>query len=111
VADDVLGGFFAINGGAFDAQPGHVCYLAPDTHEWESLGVGHSEFVLWLLHGDLATFYEGRRWEGWEAEVASLLGDMAFSIYPFLSAGEMPMHDRSRRPVPIEELYRMFAGE
>ena len=59
VADDVLGGFFAINGGAFDAEPGLVCYFTPDSLEWESLEIPHSEFVMWLLSGDLAKFYEG----------------------------------------------------
>ena len=107
VADDVLGGFFAINGGAFAAEPGHVCYLAPDTLEWESLGIPHSQFVMWLLGGDLAKFYEGNRWAGWQEEVEALSGDMAYSFYPFLSAEAESIDARSRMPVPIEELYRL----
>ncbi len=35
VADDVVGGFFALNGGAFAGQVGNIFYLAPDTLEWE----------------------------------------------------------------------------
>jgi hypothetical protein len=107
VADDVLGGFFAINGGAFAAEPGHVCYWAPDTLAWESLGIPHSQFVLWLLEGDLARFYEGSRWDGWQTEVGALSGDMACSFYPFLFAEAASIDARSRMPVPIEELYRL----
>lgn len=32
-ADDVLGGFFAINGGAFRGKAGNVFYYAPDSGE------------------------------------------------------------------------------
>lgn len=35
VADDVLGGFFAINGGAFAGEAGNVFYYAPGSGEWE----------------------------------------------------------------------------
>jgi hypothetical protein len=112
VADDVLGGFFAINGGgAFAAEPGLVCYFTPDTLEWESLEIPHSEFVMWLLSGDQAKFYEGFRWDGWQAEVGALSGDMAYSFYPFLSAKADSIEDRSRMPVPIEELYRLHVDE
>src|SRR5690348_16806462 len=31
VAFDVVGGFYAINGGGLPGEPGEVCYLAPDT--------------------------------------------------------------------------------
>ncbi len=33
VADDVSGGFFAINGGAFDGKAGNIFYYAPDSGE------------------------------------------------------------------------------
>jgi hypothetical protein len=107
VADDVLGGFFAINGGAFDAAPGHVCYLPPDTLEWESLGRGHSDFIHWLLNGDLGGFYADFRWSGWRTEVERLSGDMAYSFYPLLFVGA-ELESRSRRAVPVEELYRLY---
>lgn len=35
VADDILGGFFAINGDAFDRKAGNIFYYAPDSGEWE----------------------------------------------------------------------------
>lgn len=104
VADDVLGGLFALNGGAFAGRLGDVHYFAPDTLAWESLDRGYSDFLAWLLQADLARFYDGQRWPGWEAEVASLATDHALSIYPPLWAQGPSVAQRSRKPVPLDEL-------
>ncbi len=110
VADDVLGGFFALNSGRF-APSGHsVWYFAPDTLEWEDLGMGYSDFLVWCMSGDLETFYTPYRWPGWAAEVRTLRGDEAFGIYPFLIAAGPPISERHRRPVPVEELFRLHVG-
>lgn len=37
IADDVMGGFFALNGGLLNGEVGNIFYLAPDTLEWEDL--------------------------------------------------------------------------
>ncbi len=110
VADDALGGFFAIDGGAFSGPPGHVHYLAPDSLRWEDLGRGYSAFVQFLLEGDLAKFYEGQRWKGWKKDLEHLAGDRAYSVYPFLWAKEGGSIDqRSRKDVPVEELWTLHA--
>ena len=67
-ADDAVGGFFAINGDAFDGPHGDVWYLAPVTLAWETCGMGYAD------------------------------------------RGE-PIARRSRRPVPIEELWGLHAVE
>jgi hypothetical protein len=107
VADDVIGGSFAINGGGLPGTPGHVHYFAPDLLEWESLERGYSDFLSWALSGDLAKFYEGHRWLGWSADAERLGGDQAFSIYPFLWAEGPPIGERSRRAVPMAELFQL----
>jgi hypothetical protein len=86
VADDVVGGFFAINGGALDGKTVEVFHLAPDTLRWESLECGYTDFLAFVLSPALAKFYESSRWPGWQSEVATLGGDQAFMIYPFLCA-------------------------
>lgn len=105
VADDVIGGSFAINGGALEGLPGHVHYFAPDRLGWESLEWGYSDFLQWTLRGDLNTFYEGQRWRQWSADVSGLAGDQAFSIYPPLWAEGPPVEERSRKAVPMAELF------
>jgi hypothetical protein len=108
VADDVLGGHFALNGGQFPGAVGTVFYFAPDTLEWESLERGFTDFITFLLEGDLATFYADRRWPGWQDEVAALPGDNGFSIYPPLWAAEGgPIAERDRRAVPMAELIHL----
>ncbi len=111
VGDDAVGGFFAIDGGGLGLTRGHVCYFAPDTLRWEGLGVGYTDWVRWLCLGDLARFYATARWTGWEDEVRALDGARAFSIYPFLCADGPPVGERSRRAVPVEELWGLHVME
>lgn len=111
VGDDAVGGFFAVNGDGLPGPAGNVFYLAPDTLEWEDLELGYSAWLRWTLSGDLAGFYESFRWDGWRGEVSELSGDRAFSIIPFLFTEGPPVGERSRRPVPIEELWGLYAIE
>ncbi|KEQ23197.1 DUF2625 family protein [Paenibacillus tyrfis] len=108
IADDVVGGFFALNGGAFEGKPGDVFYFAPDTLEWESLDMGFSDFLYWTCFGDVQKFYETFRWEGWAEEMRPIDGNQGVLIYPFLWADGGPVTDRARSVVPIEELWKIF---
>ena len=93
VADDVLGGFFAINGGGLPGNPGDMVYLPPDTLQWEPMAMGHSTFVDWTLTGRLDELYLSHRWDGWERE---------------LWAEGPAIGERTREPVPIEEIWRLW---
>lgn len=104
VAYDVLGGFFAIDGGALGEGKGHAYYLAPDTLSWEKLTDGYSQLLGFFLQGDLAGFYEELRWPGWEAEVKKLSPDRGFHHHPPLFAELEPGTTRSRKDVPMTEL-------
>src|SRR3954466_2697501 len=61
VAYDVLGGKFAIDGGALAGTPGEVCYFGPDTLSWTPIGGGHTSFVHWVLEGGTVEFYADLR--------------------------------------------------
>lgn len=110
VANDAVGGFFAINGGAFGGNPGAVHYFAPDICDWESLEVGYSDWLSWLCTGDLELFYTGARWASWREDVRQLQPERAWSTYPPLWAEAGP-NGRSRRTVPVEELWSLYVGE
>lgn len=105
VADDVIGGFFAINGGGLPGEPGNVFYLAPDSLDWEDMSVGYTDFLQWALSPGLGAFYAGMRWPHWQDEVAKVAGDQALSVYPFLWAEGPAIEHRSRRAVAVEEIY------
>jgi uncharacterized protein DUF2625 len=105
VADDVVGGFFAIDGGGISGSPGSVHYFAPDSLDWQNLNLSYSDFIQFALSGDIDRFYRDSRWSGWRDEVSDLPGDRALSVYPFLWAKGPPIAERSRRSVPIAELW------
>jgi len=106
VAFDVVGGFFAINAGAFPGELGDIFYFAPNTLRWESLSMTYSHFLYWAANGDLPGFYQSLRWPGWEDEVAALNGDYGISFYPPLWANAgTPIAERSRKEVPMVELW------
>jgi len=106
VADDVLGGVFAIDQGALGEDRGKVVYLAPDTLRWEPLGLDYDAFLAWSLSARVPQFYRSQRWPGWEAEVGRLDADQALSVRPYLWAEGPPIWTRTRKPVPAAQLLR-----
>jgi hypothetical protein len=112
VADDVLGGFFAINGGGIERNEiGTIFYFAPDNLKWESTGLDYSNFILFCFSGALNKFYEGLRWNTWEEDVKNLPGDKGISCTPFLYTREaQDINKVSRKTVPIQELWDIYFG-
>ena len=105
-ADDVAGGYFAINGGGLNGKVGNVFYLPPDTLEWEDCGKGYGDFLNWALNGDLQLFYENLRWKNWHEEIRDLNGDSVYTFFPFLWTEEgSDINQVSRKRIPIAEHY------
>jgi hypothetical protein len=109
IANDALGGFFVVNGGGLPGDSREVLYLAPDSLRWEQTGLGHSDWLRWLLGADLDRFYDGSRWAGWQDEVRDLRIDQAIHTYPplFTKQGQ-DIAAASRRAVPIGELWTLW---
>jgi len=107
IADDVLGGFFAINSGGIDSlNIGKVYYFAPETWEWSNLNMTYSEFIIFCFSGDLNTFYEGFRWINWEIDISNLNGNQGIFCFPYLTTVEgQDINKVQRNPVPIQELW------
>jgi hypothetical protein len=109
VAFDILGGRFAINGGALSGSPGELCYYAPDELAWCPMEMGHGAFVAWAMTERFAQFNEQLRWPGWEAEVEVLNVDQGLSLYPFPFTEEgRDLARVSRTAVPITELFSLY---
>ncbi len=107
VADDAVGGFFAINDGAFGEDGRNIYYWAPDSLDWEPLKIGFTDFFVWALSGRLAQFYESLRWTSWREDTATLSGDSCFGFYPFLWTKEGSVTASHRAPVPVREAFDM----
>ncbi len=104
IADDIMGGFFAINGGVFGKETfGKIYYFAPDNLEWECLNMGYTDFIKWLLNGDVNQFYEGYKWTDWEKDILKLNGDEVISFFPYLFTQYDDYNKLSRKTIPIEE--------
>lgn len=111
VAYDVVGGFFALNGGGLGEQPS-IYYFAPDTLEWEDTELSYSEFVIWLASGRLNQFYETMRWNGWQEDISALSPDCAIHFYPPLWTQEGSADQSSKKAVPVVEFWNInIAGQ
>lgn len=107
VADDVLGGFFAINGGALGADQGKLYYLAPETLAWEALEIGYMAFVEWAFTRQLRQFYGRQSGDAQEFDELPLPGDLCLNFYPFLWTQEGSLKSSSRRAIPVEEQWAL----
>ena len=107
VADDVVGGIFALNAGRFPERIGEVWYFAPDTLEWEALEVEYSEFITWILKGDINGFYTTMRWSTWKEECKNIKFNEAVLIYPFLWSNEIELDKADKKIVSAEELLKI----
>jgi len=106
IAYDVLGGFFLLNGGGLGTDLGQIYYLAPDSLEYEALGVTYTNFLLFCFNNDLDEFYKGYRWANWREEVSVLNGDRVFNFAPPLWTEEgSRIEANSKRAVPVDEQY------
>jgi len=107
IADDIIGGFFAMNGGGISDQDlGKIFYFAPDTMEWESTGYGYTDFIYWCFTGDLDLFYKGFFWKGYEEDLKNISGTEAVSFFPFLWTKEgKDINNASRKIIPIQEIW------
>lgn len=105
VADDAVGGFFGINGGAFGPDAKSMYYWAPDSLDWEPMKIGFTDFFVWALSDRLAQFYESLRWSSWRADIAPLSGDRCFSFYPFLWTKEGSVTTSHREQAPVQAVY------
>lgn len=108
VADDAIGGFYAIDSGML-GNPESIFYFAPDTLDWEDTDQGYTDFIDFCINGDLAKYYESMRWSTWKDDIANLSGDEGISIVPplaFTLEPEIdPVEARQKTPVSIYELY------
>jgi hypothetical protein len=105
IANDAVGGFYAINGGAFGSDLHNIYYWPPDSLECESLDLGFSEFLHWALTGDLGKFYSDVRGANWIENVSAITGDQCFDFYPPLWTKEGSAQKNYRGTLAIEEAF------
>jgi hypothetical protein len=105
VGDDLAGGFFAINGGAFGDDLGSVYYWPPDSLEWESLERGFTDFVAMFLTHTIQNYYTDLRWSTWREDARSASSDQCFAFFPFLWTKEGSVERSHRSVVPMSQMW------
>jgi len=109
IADDAVGGFFLLNGGALGEDVGKVYYWAPDNLNIEPLELSYTDFLHFCFYGNLNEFYSNLRWNNWQEEVSKISADEVFSFFPFLFTSEgKDINAISRKVIPIEEYYNFM---
>ncbi len=109
IADDVTGGFFAINGGGISKEGlGKIFYFNPRTLQWDNLEVGYTDFILFAFTGNLNDFYSDLRWTDWEKDILKTNNDKAYAFYPFLYTEEgRDINKVNKKLISIEELWKL----
>lgn len=106
VADDVIGGYFALNGGTLGNQLGKIYYFSPKDLTWHNLNFTYGEFLVWALNGHVEAFYQGMYWDNWQADVKELDGNQIFAFTPELTEEKtLDINQRMKRAVSIETHY------
>lgn len=105
VADDIVGGFFAINGGALGPDAGMMYYWSPDCVEWEPLDIGFTDFFIWALTEKINEFYLDLGKEKLSNDFTSIEADNCLSFYPFLWTEEGSIEKSTIGIVPVDEAF------
>ena len=104
IADDIFGGLFAINNGAFQDGYGNIRYFAPDTLEWDNLDINYSEFIAWISSSNLNEFYSAFKWSDFYQDIKEVKFNQGILIYPFLWSNECNIETADKKIVPFSEL-------
>ncbi len=108
IGDDVIGGFFLLNGGGLGNDLGKVYYFSPDNLEYEPLDLTYTDFLNFCFNNNLDEFYKGYRWTNWESDLANLKGDQVYNFFPYLWTKKgKDINKVLKKAVPIEEQYSL----
>jgi hypothetical protein len=110
VADDAVGGFFAINCGSLGKDFGKMYYLSPFNLEWEQMDMTYNEFLLFCFYGKLDKFYKKYAWPGSSGDFARLHFDRTYCFFPllFTKEGKKDLSKNLRKVIPVEQLYCFY---
>jgi hypothetical protein len=107
IADDMLGGLFALNGGRFGPdRQGQVFHLAADDLVWAPLDIGYADFVFLCLTGDLNWLYSRLcQLQSYVIQPRPAF-EKAYSFYPFLWTKESTSSTPNTRVINATENLR-----
>jgi hypothetical protein len=113
VADDVMGGLFAIKASSVDEldNVGQVFYYGPNSLSWQNTGLSYGGFISFCFNGNLKEFYEDFRWKGWQEEVSMIDPNSVISCYPLLWTREGLQMKANRKQLAIQSQWNLYQGK
>ena len=109
VADDVMGGFFALKTHEnMKLDSCTVYYFGPNSLKWKPTGFNYRTFLVYCFSGNIKRFYSDFRWTGWEEEVKKIDGNHAISCFPLLWTREGLEIKANRKVVPIQKVWENY---
>ncbi|MEO8088575.1 MAG: DUF2625 family protein [Bacteroidota bacterium] len=113
VADDVLGGLFAIKAGSAEELEtiGQVFYYGPNSLTWQPTGLSYSSFISYCFSGNIKDFYSDFRWKGWQEDVRTIDCNTVISCYPMLWTREGLQLKANRKLLAIQTQWNMYQGK
>ncbi len=113
LGDDIFGGIFALNTGLFPDSMGSVIYFAPDSLEWEDLGIKLSGLFGFLANGDIRAFYGNIPDELFAKCVGmNVTFNRILSFYPPQWSAEFDTGNPDVQSIDVYEHYRLvFTGK
>ncbi len=108
IGDDIFGGVFALNIGLLPDCTGNIIYFAPDTLEFEDLGIKPSGLFEFLRNGDICSFY-GQFSDEEYAELRAMNAgfNKVLHILPPQWSAEFKTEKHDVRVIDIYEHYRL----
>jgi hypothetical protein len=113
VADDVLGGLFAIKASSKEELEtiGQVFYYGPNGLTWQSTGLSYASFIAYCFSGNLKDFYDDFRWKGWQEDIKTIDCNSVISCYPMLWTREGLQQKANRKLLAIETQWNLYQGK
>lgn len=113
IADDVLGGLFAIKAGSKEEleTSGQIFYFGPNGLTWQPTGLSYSSFFDFCFGGNIKDFYADFRWKGWQEEVNKIDCNSVISCYPMLWTREGIQLKANRRMLAIQSQWNLYQGK
>lgn len=109
LGDDIFGGIFALNLGLLPECPGNIIYFAPDTLQFEDLGIKPSQLFEFLRNSDLSEFYGQFSAEEYEKLSAMNIGfNEVLHILPPLWSEEFKTEKHDIRVIGVNEHYKLM---
>lgn len=100
IADDVIGGLFALKGR-------DILYFCPQDLAWDNLEIEFGQFINWIMSEKMITFYDPKVIEVIKDEVKDLDFNSCIQFYPFMFSEGFDVDTASKKVISSEEAIKL----